>query len=229
MWRLLRTSGYSYPRVTTIQIDIHRAGENPINMTHTLSTSVHIRPAYASYGQSPYVTTFHESSTDLFGSHCFREKDSRHNPRIHTQFLSQANQWRSKLKPSFCRWQATRFTGPISPVYDQYVQYFFAGANPSILNWHRRRLQPWRCQIFTYTPQPSQPVVSTFHLRASPGLQFNHELPKILKFGFKKLMTATWSFNHSAIYHNLHLCLAITNDLPLAIGGHKGINSTPIT
>jgi hypothetical protein len=127
MWRLLRTSGYSYPRVTTIQIDIHRAGENPINMTHTLSTSVHIRPAYASYGQSPYVTTFHESSTDLFGSHCFREKDSRHNPRIHTQFLSQANQWSSKLKPSFCRWQATRFTGSISPAYDRYVQYFLRG------------------------------------------------------------------------------------------------------
>jgi hypothetical protein len=31
-------------------------------------------------------------------------------------------------------------------------------------------------------------------------------------------MATTWSFNHSAIYHNLYLRLAIANDLPLAIG-----------
>jgi hypothetical protein len=31
-------------------------------------------------------------------------------------------------------------------------------------------------------------------------------------------MTMTWSSDHSAIYHDLHLCLAIANDLSLAIG-----------
>jgi hypothetical protein len=31
-------------------------------------------------------------------------------------------------------------------------------------------------------------------------------------------MAATWSSNHSAIYHDLHICLAIDNDLHLAIG-----------
>jgi hypothetical protein len=31
-------------------------------------------------------------------------------------------------------------------------------------------------------------------------------------------MGATWSFNHPAIYHDLHLRLAIANDLSLAIG-----------
>jgi hypothetical protein len=31
-------------------------------------------------------------------------------------------------------------------------------------------------------------------------------------------MTAMWSFDHSAIYHSLHLCLDIANDLSLAIG-----------
>jgi hypothetical protein len=31
-------------------------------------------------------------------------------------------------------------------------------------------------------------------------------------------MAATWSFDHSAIYHDLHLHLAIANDLSLAIG-----------
>jgi hypothetical protein len=30
-------------------------------------------------------------------------------------------------------------------------------------------------------------------------------------------MTVTWSSDHSAIYHNLHLRLAIANDLSLAI------------
>jgi hypothetical protein len=38
------------------------------------------------------------------------------------------------------------------------------------------------------------------------------------KFRFKEPMAATWSFNHSAIYRNLHLCLAKANDLSLAIG-----------
>jgi hypothetical protein len=31
-------------------------------------------------------------------------------------------------------------------------------------------------------------------------------------------MTTTWSSDHSAIYRNLHLRLAIVNDLSLAIG-----------
>jgi hypothetical protein len=30
-------------------------------------------------------------------------------------------------------------------------------------------------------------------------------------------MTATWSFDHPTIYHRLHLCLAIANDLFLVI------------
>jgi hypothetical protein len=31
-------------------------------------------------------------------------------------------------------------------------------------------------------------------------------------------MTAMWSFDHSALYQNVYLCLAIANDLSLAIG-----------
>jgi hypothetical protein len=34
-------------------------------------------------------------------------------------------------------------------------------------------------------------------------------------------MTATWSSDHSAIYRNLHLCVAIANDLSLAIGSTR--------
>jgi hypothetical protein len=56
---------YSYPRVTVIRIDVHLEGKNPTNMTHMLLTLVHVRPVYASYERSPYVATFHESSTEL--------------------------------------------------------------------------------------------------------------------------------------------------------------------
>jgi hypothetical protein len=34
-------------------------------------------------------------------------------------------------------------------------------------------------------------------------------------------MAATWSSDHSAIYHSLYLCLAIANDLSLAIGSTR--------
>jgi hypothetical protein len=56
-------------------------------------------------------------------------------------------QWR---KPNICRQQATRLTGPISPTCDRYVQYLLTEANPSVLNRHRRGLQPWRCQLSTH-------------------------------------------------------------------------------
>jgi hypothetical protein len=48
-------------------------------------------------------------------------------------------QWR---KPNTHQQNATRFTGPISPVCDRYVQYLLMGANRTVLNRHRRGLQP---------------------------------------------------------------------------------------
>jgi hypothetical protein len=56
---------------------------------------------------------------------------------------------------------------------------------------------------------PSQPAVSTFHLSAPSSLQFNQALPKVPKFKFKDPIAVAWSFDHSAIYCDLHLCLAI--------------------
>jgi hypothetical protein len=35
-------------------------------------------------------------------------------------------------------------------------------------------------------------------------------------------MATTWSSDHSTIYRGIHLWLAITNDLSLAIGSNKG-------
>jgi hypothetical protein len=68
------------------------------------------------------------------------------------------------------------------------------------------------------TPRPSQPTVFTFHLSAPPDLQFNQVLPTKAKFEFNVPMAAPWSFDHLAIYRDLHLCLTIANVLSLAIG-----------
>jgi hypothetical protein len=68
------------------------------------------------------------------------------------------------------------------------------------------------------TPRPSQPAVSHFHLRAPPGLQFNHKPSIKSRFKFKEPMAVTWFSEYLAIYCGLHLCLAIANDLSLAIG-----------
>jgi hypothetical protein len=47
-----------------------------------------------------------------------------------------------EAKPSIYQRPTTRLTGPISPVCDWYVQYLLAGANRTVLNRHRRGLQP---------------------------------------------------------------------------------------
>jgi hypothetical protein len=51
------------------------------NMSRMLSTPVHVCPAYASYGQSPYVATLHESSTESSSPTAPEKKGSRHNPQ----------------------------------------------------------------------------------------------------------------------------------------------------
>jgi hypothetical protein len=71
-------------------------------------------------------------------------------------------------KPSSCQWPPTRLTGPISPTCDRYIQYLLAGANPSVLNRHRRWLQPWRCQLTTYY-SPTFPTSCLHFPPKSPG------------------------------------------------------------
>jgi hypothetical protein len=71
-------------------------------------------------------------------------------PRVHTQLLSRTSQWSRGHKSSSWRWPTTRFIGPISPACDRYVQYLLMGVNQTVLNRHRRGLQPWRCRLTTY-------------------------------------------------------------------------------
>jgi hypothetical protein len=104
------------------------------------------------------------------------------------------------------------------PACDRYVQYLLAGANPSVLNRHRRGLQPWRCWP-SISHSPIFPISGLhFPPKGPSSLQFNQVLLTKPKFKFEEPMTATWSSDHSAIYCGLILRLAIANDLSLATG-----------
>jgi hypothetical protein len=126
-------------------------------MTRTVPTPVHIRLTYASCGRSPYVATFRETLTDLDRSHCSWKKRlptqstvrRLTDPWVQSFSPEPANEAGGR-KPCSWWWPTTRFIGPISPACDWYVQYLFVGANPSVLNRHRRRLQPWRYRLAIY-------------------------------------------------------------------------------
>jgi hypothetical protein len=106
----------------------------------------------------PHIATFHIVINRFEQIHCTREEGlptqstTRRptDPQVRTQLLSHNSQWSSRDKSSFCWQPTTRLIGRISPACDRYVQYLLAGANPSILNRHRRGLQPWRCRLATY-------------------------------------------------------------------------------
>jgi hypothetical protein len=142
--------------------------------------------------------------------------------RVHTQLLSHNSQWGNGEKTSFCWQPSTRLTGPITPACDRYVQYLLMGSNPSVLQRHRWGLQPWRYRLFTYHSS----IFTTDSLPFSPiGPAQSPFYPKSINYirvyVLKGPMAATWSFNHSAIYRNLQLRLAIANDLSLAIGSTR--------
>jgi hypothetical protein len=115
--------------------------------------------------------------------------------------------------------QLHQLTGPITPACDRYVQHLLVGTNPSVLNRHRRGATALKVSAFhTHLPNLPNQRSFPFHLRAPPGLQFSHNLTTNRAEFFKGPMAATWSSDHSTIYHNLQLRLAIANNLSLAIG-----------
>jgi hypothetical protein len=73
-------------------------------------------------------------------------------------------------KPSIYQQPATRLTRPISPVCDRYVQYLLVGANRTVLNRHRRGLQPWRCRLSMYHSPTFPTIYLPFPLVDPPGL-----------------------------------------------------------
>jgi hypothetical protein len=220
MWRLPRTSGYSYPRVAAIEIDVHPTGENPTNTTRTLPTPVHVRLVYASCERSPYVATLHKSSAGLDGCTAPEKKCSRLHLSARLsglwdplQFLSQHNHWSSALKPSTCWWQTTRLTGHISPTCDRYVQYLLVGANPSVLDQHRWGLQYWRSWLSTYHSSTFPVSCLPFPLKALPGLrliiqQLSTDLERDQSLN---LVSGSLHLTSTVTYH---LSIAWANDVP---------------
>jgi hypothetical protein len=125
---------------------------------HTLPRSVRVWSRTIRISRGPHIATLHTVVNNDEQSHCSQEKRlltqstawRSSNPRVHTQFLSRSGHWSSEGKTTLCWWQTTRLTGPITPSCDWYVQYLLAGANPLVINWHRWRLQSWRCRLSTY-------------------------------------------------------------------------------
>jgi hypothetical protein len=107
---------------------------------------------------SPHIATFHTVVNRFEQINCTQEErlptqSTAHrpsNPWVCTQLLSNNSQWSSGKKSNFCWQPTTRLTGHISPACDRYVQYLLVGANSSVLNRHRRGIQPWRCRFTMY-------------------------------------------------------------------------------
>jgi hypothetical protein len=143
------TNSYSYPRVTVIRIDVHPAGETrPTRHTHpTLSPLMVPDHTYCPRSIHSNLSCSHQQS---WAGHYYEKKGSWHNPQhvgrpIHGYvpcFSPKTTIEVVGAKPIFYWRPATRLTGPISLACDRYAQYLLMGAIPSVLNRHRRGLQP---------------------------------------------------------------------------------------
>jgi hypothetical protein len=108
-------------------------------------------------------------------------------PWVRTQLLSQNSQWSSGEKSSLC-WQLAL------GLLDPYHQHAISTFNTCLWRPAHRSLTDTGGDYSLggagfpqITPRPSQPTVSTFHLRAPPGLQFNQVLPTKPKLSLRNL------------------------------------------
>jgi hypothetical protein len=189
--------------------------------------SVHVWSMTIRISCGPHIGTFHIVINRFEQIHCTREEGlptqstarQTSDPRLRTQLLSHNNQ-RAVGKS-----QApvdNRLLGSLGPYHRHAIGTF---------NTCLRGPTEWSLidtgggynlggAILPHTHSSTFPSSCPhFPIMAPPGLHFNQVLanrPKCLVF--KDPMAATWSFDHSAIYHSLHLCLAIANDLSLVVG-----------
>jgi hypothetical protein len=143
-------------------------GKPDQHVTH-ISRLIRIWPSTIRISHGPCIATFRESSTGLDRCTTPEKKCSwihlsawLSGPWDLPQFFSQHNRWSSAFKPSICWWQTIRLTEPISPAWDQYVQYLLVGANPSILNRHMWGYNFGGADLSHHTLQPSQPTILHF-------------------------------------------------------------------
>jgi hypothetical protein len=141
-------------RVVVIRFYVHPAGETrPTRHMHLMLSSRMVPDhTYLTWSTHSNLSRSHQQS--WAGPLLLRKKGSRHNQQhvdwpIHRSVPSFSRNTAIEVvgaKPTFCWRSTTRLTRPISPACDWYIQYLLARTNPSVLNWHRRGLQPWRCR-----------------------------------------------------------------------------------
>jgi hypothetical protein len=114
-------------------------------------------------------------------SHCSREKGlptqsttyRLTDPRVHTQFCSRANQWRSGESQTSIN---SRLLGLSGPCHQHAIGTFntcLRGPTHRSVTDTGGGYNLGGVGLPHTTPWPSEPTVFTFHLRAPPGLQFN--------------------------------------------------------
>jgi hypothetical protein len=134
----------------------------------------------------PHIATLHVVVNRVEQDHCSREKglptqSTAHwltDPRARTQILSRANQWSSLGKVKHLLMVATRLIGPINTSMWLVHSILAHGTNSSVLNRHRRGLQPWRCWLATYHSLTFPTSCLHFPSKGPTGLQFN-QVPSI--------------------------------------------------
>jgi hypothetical protein len=177
---------YSYLRITAIWINAHPAWKNPTNTPHASH-------AQSVYGPRPYVShAVTHSNLSRSRQHIYTDPlpPRRRAPStIHSSTTVWSagsypaslhnSQWGSGEKTIFCWQPATILTGPISPTCDRYVQYLLTGANPSVLNRHRRGATALKALAFQM-PLPDLPnrrsPLSTYEPRPVSSLSKFYQL-----------------------------------------------------
>jgi hypothetical protein len=123
------------------------------------------------------------------------KKGSQHNPQhdgwlirgFIPNFSPRGNHWSCGGKATLCWWQATKLTRPI---YRHAIGTFNTCSQGTTHRSLTNTGGGYNLRGVGYphtTPWPSQPTVSTFHLRAPPNLQINQFHQLIPKFQIKKL------------------------------------------
>jgi hypothetical protein len=176
--------------------------------------------------RDPHIATFHTIINRFKQIHCTREEGLptqstarwSSDPRVHTQLLSHNSQRAVEKSQAPVDHRLLGLSGP----YHRHVIGTFNTCSLGPTEQSLINTSGGYNLEDVSSPHTHSPTFPTscphFPLTAPPGLHFNQVLvnrPKCLVF--KEPMAATWSFDHSAIYRSLHLCLAIANDLSLVV------------
>jgi hypothetical protein len=190
-------------------------------MTHTLPMPVHVRPLYASCGQSMCMSTFHADPTELDRFSALEKKCSR----LHLlarlsglwdppQFLSQHSHWSSALKPSICWRHATSVYWAYK---HQHVIGTFNTCSQGPTHWSLTNIGEGYnlggASLPQITPWPSQLTVLHFPPKGPARSQVINQIIAIGLKGDQALNLASGNL-HSTSTVTHHLSIAWANDIP---------------